>query len=90
MKSISAIHPAITENTENILVKWIRESLNASILAMPNSFKQGIAREVPQQSLYLVLKLLRVYHQSSPYAVVKKSMGDQRGTKVYSTLMQAL
>ena len=30
----------------------------------------------------LILKPLRVYCKSSSYAVVKKSMGDQRGTKV--------
>ena len=42
MKSISAIHPAIMENTENMLVKRvphisIRESHNTSISAMSNS-----------------------------------------------------
>ena len=48
MKSISTMHPAITENTENILVKRashisIRESHNTSISTMSNSFhiKQG-------------------------------------------------
>ena len=43
MKSISVIYPAITENTENILVKrvphiLIHESYNTSILAISNSF----------------------------------------------------
>jgi len=44
--------------------------------------KLGIAREVPHQSLCLVLKPFCVYRKSSPYAVVKKRMGDRRGTKV--------
>ena len=89
MKSTSAIHPAITENTENILVKRtphisIRESHNASISPMSNPFhnirsKQGIVQKVSQQFLCLTLKPLRVYLKSSPCAVVKK---DQRGTKV--------
>ena len=40
---VATIHPAITENTENILMKRmldisIRESHNAFISAMPNSF----------------------------------------------------
>ena len=57
------------------------DTWNASILAMSNSFhniasKQGIPQEVSQQSLCLALKPLRAYHQSSPYAVVKKIMGD--------------
>jgi len=52
MKNFSAIHLAIMENTENRLVKHvpdisIRESHNASISAMVNSFyiivsKQGL------------------------------------------------
>ena len=37
---------------------------------------------MPQRSLCLALKSLRVYSKSSPYAVVKKRMGDQRGSKV--------
>ena len=52
MKSISAIHPAITENTENMLVKHashisIRESHNtldnSSISAMSNLFHNILA-----------------------------------------------
>jgi len=88
MKSISAIYPTITENTENVLVKCashisICEKLNFSNVELDSLHsKQGIAREMPQQSLCLVLKPLRVYYKSSPYAVVKKSMGGQRGTKV--------
>jgi len=89
-KSISAIHPTITENMKNMLVKHtphisMRESHNISILAMSNSSrhsKQGIEREVPHRSLCLVLKLFRVYCKSSPHTVVKKRMGDQRDTKV--------
>ena len=43
MKSISAIHPAITENTENSLMKCvpnisIRGSHKTSISAISNSF----------------------------------------------------
>jgi len=99
MKSISAIHLAITENTENILMKRvphisIRESHNASISAMLNShIKQGIAQEVPQQSLCLVLKPLRVYRKSSPQIVTLRSCEEKYGgSKGYkdSTLMQAL
>ena len=48
MKSTSAIHPAITENTEDSLMKrapliTMRESHNASISAMLNSFYYIIA-----------------------------------------------
>ena len=49
MESFSAIHLAIMERTESVLVKCaphilIRESHNASILAMYNSF-HNIVRE---------------------------------------------
>jgi len=52
MKSISAIHPAITENTENTLVKCtphpiaiaIHESHNTSISAMSNSFHNIVSK----------------------------------------------
>jgi len=49
MESISAIHLAIMENTENTLVKrvphtLIRESHNASISAMSNSFHNIISK----------------------------------------------
>jgi len=44
--------------------------------------KQGITQGVPHRSLCLELKPFRVYRKLSPYAVVKKRMGDQRGTKV--------
>ena len=60
----------------------IHESHFSNVKLVLQHSKQGIAGEVPQQSLCLVLKPLRVYRKSSPYAVVKKSMGDQRGTKV--------
>jgi len=85
IKNISAIHPAITENTENILVKRMphfsmRES---SISAMSNLFhKQGIVWGVPQQSVCLALKPLRVYRKLSPLRSCEERMGDQRGTKV--------
>jgi len=60
MKSISAIHPTIMENTENMLVKCVPhisicESHNASISAMSNSFHNIVS-----------------WHKSSPYAIVKK------------------
>jgi len=50
MKSIPAIHPAITENMEAILVKHmphtgsIRESHNASISALSNSFHNIVSK----------------------------------------------
>jgi len=49
MKSISAIYPAITENMEYMLVKRaphisIRESHNASISAMLNSFHNIVSK----------------------------------------------
>ena len=49
MENISAIHPAITENMENVLVKRtphisIRESHNASISAMSNSFHNTVSK----------------------------------------------
>jgi len=83
MKSISAIHSTITENTENILVKRaphisIRENHSVSISAMANSFhdiiaKLGIAREAISCLLQIVT--LRGCE-------AEKRMGDQRGTKV--------
>jgi len=143
MKSISAIHPPITENTENTLVKhasqrliignpvsqyasysamfcplhsnigkeqhekhvciqllqkiqriysWNERPISRYVTAITSQFlrcrtrfihnKQGIAREVLHWSLCLVLKPFCVYRKLSPYAVVKKRMGDQRGTKV--------
>ena len=78
LKSISEIHPVITENAENILVKRApHQSHNVSISAMSNLGEGGC--EVP---LCLVLKPFSVYRKSSPYTVVKKGVGDQRGTKV--------
>jgi len=48
--------------------------------------------QVPHRSLcvVLIMKPFRVYRKWSPYAVVKKRMGDQRVTIKGSTLMQAL
>ena len=56
MKSISAIHPALTENTENMLVKHvphisIRESRNASISAMSNSFHNIVIKTLYEKCL---------------------------------------
>ena len=51
--------------------------------------KQGIAREVAHRSLCLVLKPFCVYRKSSPYTVVKKRMGDQRGTKPNASTVAA-
>jgi len=50
VKSICAVHPDLTENTENSLVKHvphisIHESHNASILAISNSFHSTISKE---------------------------------------------
>ena len=98
MKSISAIHPAITENMENILVKCaphilIRESHNASISAMSNSFhnicsKEGIAREVPQQSLSCA-EAITCLPQIVTLRGCEEKYGRSKGYKG-STLMQAL
>jgi len=62
----------------------ISRCVKASISAMGNSLHNiiSIAWEVPHRSLCLVLKPFRVYRKLSPYAVVKKRMGDQRGTKI--------
>ena len=79
IKSISAIHPVIMENTKNILKCVlhisIRESHNASISEMLNSFHNIVNKawcEECLSDLCLALKQLRVYRKSSPYAVVKK------------------
>ena len=64
MKSISAIHPAITENMKNMLMKHvahisIHKSHNASISAMSNLF-QNMASKVSafqKSSLTLSVKL---------------------------------
>jgi len=54
-----------------MLVKPVpHTSINVELVSYHS--KQGIAREVPQQSLCLALKPLRVYRKSSPYAIVKK------------------
>ena len=55
----------------------IRESHNASLSAMSNSFHNIVSKawcEECLSDLYacLALKPFRVYHKSSPYAVVKK------------------
>ena len=85
MKSISAIHLAITENTKNILVKRaphisIRESHTVSLSAIVSKREKCLIDLL----IRLVLKPFHVYRKSSPYAIVKKRMGDQRGTKVTS------
>ena len=60
IKSIATIHPAFTENMENIIVECallisIRESHNVSISEMLNSnSKQGITQEVPHRFLCLI------------------------------------
>ena len=95
MKSIAAIHPAITKNMENILVKRVPhisicESHYTSISAMLKHSKQGTVWEVPQQSLRLVLKPLRVYCKSSPYMVLKKSMEIKYCTWTLSIMLAFL
>jgi len=76
---------------ENILVKCaphisICKSNNVLIFCnvelVSSHYKQGIAWEVLHRSLCRVLKPFCVYRKSSPYTVVKKRIGDQRGTKV--------
>ena len=80
MKSTSAIHPAITENMEDILVKRVLHILisqNYRRLVFSNvkfalkHNKHKIEWEVPLQSLCLTLKKLCVYCISSFYAGVK-------------------
>ena len=56
MKSISAIYPAITENTQDILVKRVphistRESHNALISTMLNLFYYIMSKEYCEKSL---------------------------------------
>ena len=89
MKSISAIHPAITEN---ILVKCaphisICEGNSVSISAMANSFNNIISKELHEKCLIDLYVLYWSHFVSTairhqPYRVVKERMGDQRGTKV--------
>ena len=65
---------------ENLLVKHephipIRESNNASVSAISNSFHNIVIKakhEKCPSDLCFALKPLRVYHKSSPYVVVKK------------------
>ena len=94
MKSISAIHPAITKNTESILVKHaphisIRESHNASISAMSNSFHNIVSKAWYEKCLSDLYVLHRSYYMSTAnrhlnYSVVKKEW-DIKGVQKYST-----
>ena len=56
MKSISAIHPAITENTENMPMKHmphisICKSYNASILTMMKLYHSIVSKEQDENCL---------------------------------------
>ena len=83
MKSNSAIHPDIMENTGNSLVKWaphiwIRENYNISISAVLSLFyNQGIVWEVPLWTLCFTLKSLCVYHKSSPTCGCEERIGHK-------------
>ena len=88
MKSTSAIHPAITENTEDSFVRQVPhismcESHNALITAMLNLFHNNIiAVRSVRRYLYLALKPLRTNHKSSPIRGCGERMEAQRGSKV--------
>ena len=91
MKSISAIHPAITENTENILVKRaphisIRESHSVSISAMVNSFHNIISNE---KCLMSRTEAISHLPQIVTIRGCEEKNGRSNGDKG-STLMQAL
>ena len=93
MKSISAIHPAITENTENILVKraphiLIRESHSCNGELVSLHIKLGIAREVPHQSLSRT-EAISCLPQILTLCSCEEKNGRLKGYKG-STLMQAL
>ena len=96
MKSISAIHLAITENTKNIiLVKRaphisIRESHTVSISAMSNSFHNIVAREVPDRSFNTSrTEAIPFIPQILTLRSCEEKNGRSKGYKG-NTLMQAL
>jgi len=81
MKGISAICSAITENTESILVKCtpqIRESHNASISAMSNSFHNIVSKR-SASAIFMshteAITCLPTLHG------FEERMGDQRGIR---------
>ena len=96
MKSISAIHPAITENTENMLVKCtphisIRESHNVLISAIPNSFHNIVSMRSGSASAIFMTRTeaIMCLPQIVTLCDCEERMG---GTKEYkgSTMMQAM
>ena len=89
MKSTSAIHPVITENTEDTLMKCvpISQCVKASISAMCNSFHNIRAVECVKRLcnikiLCLTLKPLCANCKLSPICSCEERMGAQGGSKV--------
>ena len=93
MKSISAIHPAITENAKNSLVNrmphiLIHESHNAPISAMSNSYHNIISMR--GTSAIFIFHTDASHYESTAncylYMVVKQEWGTKGCTKVAPSL----
>ena len=86
MKSISEIHPAITENTENTLVKCATyldtRNHKASISAMLNSFHNIVTMRSASAIFMSRTEAITCLPQIITLRGCEERMGDQRGTKV--------
>ena len=90
MKKISAIHPAITENKEKMLLKHVpktslRESHNASISAMSDLFQNIVSYRLTMRSASVIFmfrtEAIMCLLQIVTLRGCEQRMGDQRGTK---------